>query len=1049
MLLTIQCHKNLTIKLGPRINLIMGRNGSGKSTILTAISTCLGGKASNTNRAKNIAALIKEGEERGLIAVELANEGVYAYQPDVFGPSIIVERVLSKRSSTYRIKSWEGRVISTKRKDLDLILDSFEILIDNPFTVLTQDMARSFLATSSPETKYQYFERGLQFDKIAGFQEATKDSLLSQKLDLLVQKDTYIKRLKETWQAAKSRQQQFEKHEKAITEYASLRAALSWERVREKRRLIKNCSEKIVRIEDEMKQSRLDNANSDETIATLTLQIDDLNKKLSFLDDEIKESKQEAVHSKAQYNSYREKKLELEMEFKSMNRNLESVKTRINATQEKLDDLTSKSIESYDIAKREKAHRQDRLSGEIDNLKEKISSANEEESKLLEEYDTANNDENTASRLNSQIQLLEQSIDRDRESIAAVSKGNRDIYAGFHPRMSKLVQEIEDAARNGLFETKPLGPLGKHLKLKDANWSSVLEGLLNNTLDGFIVFSERDRVKLLDILKKIPGLNPTIFLRGKDLFSYEHQIPEAKFVTMLDVVDFDNEYVKRLFIDVHRAEQSILFNDWASAEAAMRVRPRNVANCYALNEDKKNGLSVGGRVAGSYSNRPINGRYGNNFGSQRREHYMSQPRIRMEISDELSALRAALSEKRARVRELSEKRDTLKAEADNIKRKHQILTSDLTKMRSQKSLLERQFEDLREELEKDEQEENLNAARLLREELSQLEESRERYDGQLDNNLEGIEDVKGQLKKVHHASEQVVKKVRELDRSKEMVESEVFKLSQELNRVKASHENFEEELREKQVRIEVEKEKRSELEGECRQLEEDTKTTFDSDEEVLLPAGHSVDGVIERMNELTSVIEQAGDLATQDFKAILAETEAARETFTTAKSQYQRMLSDFRLLSETQQVRKETYELLTAQTCSNLASHFATNLRERGFDGTLEIDRRNERLLMYIAPKGGQQRDVTTLSGGEKSYSQIALLLAIWKEMNSRLVALDEFDVFMDKVNRRISLSMVMENLRQRKYVQSIFITPQEMELGAVKVDENVNIHRMADPRST
>lgn len=1026
----------------------MGRNGSGKSTILTAISTCLGGKASNTNRAKNIAALIKEGEDRGLIAVELANEGIYAYQPDVYGPSIIVERVLSKRSSTYRIKNWKGRVITTKRKDLDLILDSFEILIDNPFTVLTQDMARSFLATSSPETKYQYFERGLQFDKIAGFQEATKDSLLSQKLDLLVQKDTFIKRLKEIWQAAKNRQQQFEKHEKAITEYASLRAALSWERVREKRRLIEKCSHKISKLEDEMNKSKRENANSDEIITNLTSQIDDLNRKISFLDDEIKECKQEAVHSKAQYNSYREKKTELEMEFKSMNRNLESVRNRINATQEKLNDLTSKSIESYDIAKKEKAHRQDQLAVQIEDLKDKIASANVEESKCVEEYDTANNDDNAATRLNNQIQLLEQSIDRDRESIAAVSKGNRDIYAGFHPRMSKLVQEIEDAARNGLFETKPLGPLGKHLKLKDANWSSVLEGLLNNSLDGFIVFSENDRVRLLNIVKRIPGLNPTIFLRGKDLFSYEHQLPDAKYVTMLSVIDFDNEYVKRLFIDVHRAEQSILFNDWTSAEAAMRVRPRNVTNCYALNEDKKNGLSVGGRVAGSYSNRPINGRYGYNFGSQRREHYMSQPRIRMEISDELSALRAALNEKRTRVRELSEKRDTLKAEADNVRRKYELLTSDLAKMRSQKSLLERQFEDLREELEKDEQEENLDAARLLREELSQLEESRDRYDGQLDSNLEGIEEVKEQLNRIHRESEEIVKKVRELNRSKEMIESEALKLSQELNRVRTSHENFEEELRERQIKVDEEKSRQSELESECHQLVEDTKTTFDSEEEVLLPPDQTAERVIERMNELTSMIEQAGDLVRQDFKTIRAETETARENFATAKAQYQRMLSDFRLLSETQQVRKETYELLTAQTCSNLATHFATNLRERGFDGSLEIDRRNERLLMYIAPKGGQQRDVTTLSGGEKSYSQIALLLAIWKEMNSRLVALDEFDVFMDKVNRRISLSMVMENLRQRKYVQSIFITPQEMELGAVKVDENVNIHRMADPRS-
>ena len=57
------CHGYLEVALGPLINFVIGHNGSGKSAVLTAITICLGGKASSTNRAGNLKAFIKEGQE--------------------------------------------------------------------------------------------------------------------------------------------------------------------------------------------------------------------------------------------------------------------------------------------------------------------------------------------------------------------------------------------------------------------------------------------------------------------------------------------------------------------------------------------------------------------------------------------------------------------------------------------------------------------------------------------------------------------------------------------------------------------------------------------------------------------------------------------------------------------------------------------------------------------------------------------------------------------------------------------------------------------------
>lgn len=61
--INFMCHTKLHVTLGPLINFIIGHNGSGKSAVLTAITLCLGGKATTTNRGQNLKSFIKEGTE--------------------------------------------------------------------------------------------------------------------------------------------------------------------------------------------------------------------------------------------------------------------------------------------------------------------------------------------------------------------------------------------------------------------------------------------------------------------------------------------------------------------------------------------------------------------------------------------------------------------------------------------------------------------------------------------------------------------------------------------------------------------------------------------------------------------------------------------------------------------------------------------------------------------------------------------------------------------------------------------------------------------------
>ncbi|CAI4214598.1 unnamed protein product [Parascedosporium putredinis] len=165
--INFMCHTRLHVELGPLLNFIVGENGSGKSAVLTAITLCLGAKASSTNRGGSLKSFIKEGQEHSTIQVKLKNQGEGAYQPEQYGQSIIVERHFSKNgTSGFKIKSSLGRIISTKRRDVDELVEYFCLQMDNPLNVLSQDNARQFLNASSPALKYKFFVQGVQLEAL-------------------------------------------------------------------------------------------------------------------------------------------------------------------------------------------------------------------------------------------------------------------------------------------------------------------------------------------------------------------------------------------------------------------------------------------------------------------------------------------------------------------------------------------------------------------------------------------------------------------------------------------------------------------------------------------------------------------------------------------------------------------------------------------------------------------------------------------------------------------------------------------------------------------
>ena len=157
-----------------------------------------------------------------------------------------------------------------------------------------------------------------------------------------------------------------------------------------------------------------------------------------------------------------------------------------------------------------------------------------------------------------------------------------------------------------------------------------------------------------------------------------------------------------------------------------------------------------------------------------------------------------------------------------------------------------------------------------------------------------------------------------------------------------------------------------------------------------------------------------------------------------ATAQIKYMSTTITFLSEMLQVRKIGFKEIRKSTCMNINTNFTTQLAVRKYIGKLDFNHKDGNLVICVNPNVKDNsaaldvdRDIRSLSGGEKSYSSVSFILALWDSMSPPFRILDEFDVFMDSVNRKIAIQNILNFARVGRKFQFVFLTP----LGTENID--------------
>ncbi|KLT43062.1 P-loop containing nucleoside triphosphate hydrolase protein [Cutaneotrichosporon oleaginosum] len=1036
------CHENLTVTLAEKVNFVVGHNGSGKSAILSGLAVALGAKATVTGRGAGLKSMIMTGKDRAKVTVTMRNVGEDAFMPELFGDEIVIERNFDKSgASNFKFRaSKDGKILSDKRDMLNKMCSQWQISIDSPLCMLTQDNAKTFLARTDPKVMYSFFLKGTGLASIMEEYQSTKihREKLSRDLanaeEALPEQQSKVKKLQNLIQFAEKARNLRKKQE-------DLKAQLAWAFVHDKERDI----ETVRQFANE-----------------LQAKIDMLETKLEEIDAAQEKAKSDVTVIREEIAKFVEDNRQTQQEMSAKKKKLQEARTALQAAKASVKECKGEIMSrDEEIAEMEEklAAAQREQAGEMNpeqvKLLAQLEKADAQKSGLQRQLPqseravaTAKAELDEATKALSDIQLeateAERQYSEAKRSLDNLQARRTDRLAPYGRNLRWVMQAIEAAQWK---HSKPIGPLGLHVKLKDPVYRNCLSNMLGSSLCSFAVRDPADQNTLQRIFEQCardnnfsaspardrgpPNLPAVTWYKG-DRFDFSNGDLARQGVgeTVLSKLEVDNEDVLRILITSHQIERTLVA---PSDNDALDVMDRVLGPHHQ---------SI---VVFSASEFRHNGHVRNRLRQSGPQPKWKGPDMFVtDVAAEIERLRPIVAEREATMRTLRAELRVRQTDADKASEK--LKTAEKALEHNQRGIphIRRAIEAITDKL---------NALRPIdgnATEISLQEVRGEKAKLQEElNNLEGSLDVRQKDFEAAEADSAAAQDSlnsfhEEIAKKKDMLTSlqqQVKKCDNERMHYKGSLQRAEQALQKEQA-------------------------TIDEDEKTLKSWTNSALGFMERPDEFGNAadieaerkavdkqIEQAKRRTNIDLDQVvqqhLIETERLNKTILLINS-----FRDIeRLLKTGFEDRTDRWQVLRKNTSIRIHMRFIENIRKRGFDGRLHFDHdvaEELRLEVATSNDAGTQREMVykgpaSLSGGERSFVTVSLLLSMWDSAPASLRCLDEWDVFLDSANRRIAANLLMEAARDATSKQFVLISPLDMN-GVNTAGRGNKVIRLADP---
>jgi chromosome segregation ATPase len=621
----------------------------------------------------------------------------------------------------------------------------------------------------------------------------------------------------------------------------------------------------------------------------------------------------------------------------------------------------------------------------------------------------------------------------------------------------KVVNEI--GRQRNRFKEVPVGPIGLHIKVKDGKqeWAGSIENAIGSSLSGFIVTNHDDRRVLQDIIRRF-GCNFSVYtlshqrrhsLRQPQCSNPHNGVP---FAMLADCIAVDNDLVWNCLVDWARMDGAAFTRTMEEAEHLAGSGRRfpapinNVYDCSGWLTEYRNGSSIQRSVEWG----------GDGRGGQRKRLGVDSSAMRVNMQREVVAAREELERMRKeagacerKVAGLEKRFRELKAElrrgegevekvVDGI-REVQEAISDASDVKE--SLVD--FDGLQREIDAyaDQVKELQTKQAEEKEELARLEEELRPLQEREANEMKIMKALEKQIAQVQGKIEDGLAAIDEKERVRKRYEVGL--------------------MRAEQAGREVQKalgEATAAAEQAMESVRDYTRNALkeDWDGEDVVPSS-TRDALVKKLKEKErGLVIARAQHATKDTVAVVRQkAQNALEAYVGKKKQIEAQKRNMLRLEEGMAKRRKKLKGFRKYIVRRADQAFDRVLQHKGQSGTLTFNQRTRELGIEVQKDARDEsttsKNVKELSGGERSYTTLALLIALGEAIECPFRVMDEFDIFMDAVARKTALDLLVQTAtgEDMQHRQFIFITPQDLSHVQGKISDTFKIHKLVPPIRT
>lgn len=548
-------HGDVTFEPGPRLNVVVGPNGVGKSAFVCAVCVGLGGSTKLLGRAGSIQDFVKRGTESAWTEITLRGREV--------GKPIVIRRDFKNRDGG--ASRWKMNGVEVKHEDVQREMKALNMQLDNLCSFLPQDRVSAF-SMLNPQELLQETEKAIGNAEMYKQHEQLKEMKggiegLERSVD---QKTARLDKLKRENEHLERDVQRFQEREALIADADKMATKIPWlkyNKAYESMAHIKNGYDAIkTKCSDEKQKHNVlfaEYQRIEGPFKEITAEIEQSRRAVKA--EKMKLEKAEAQTNKlaGEHNNFKRQLFEARKDAKAAKTKVENRRAVIAKLEASKDQLPEVPVD-------------------IDERREALKRAANEKQREIVYADEALQNANMAKR---PIQQKCQSLKAQKEAVESVRDQKLESLSK-HPNF-RQIKEADAWVREHkpTFHGEVLGPLLAEMEVSDHTHQNYIEQHLGpHVLATYIVTDERDERAVSEHMKRF---RINVWTRR----SSEQHVPgvvspelrQSGVMTTLDNLFKAKSVVKQALNDTHQICKVYVGDNRLDSTTAEQLFHRNLA----------------------------------------------------------------------------------------------------------------------------------------------------------------------------------------------------------------------------------------------------------------------------------------------------------------------------------------------------------------------------------------------------------------------------------------------------------------------------------------